>query len=180
MQCVDCHNRPTHTFELPERAVDNAMGLGRISPTLPFIRKKAVELLKAKYSSNDEASRLIPASLTRFYQQTYPAISSQRSGDISEAATEVAAIYNRNVFPDLKVTWGTYPNNLGHTDFPGCFRCHDGSHSTTDKKMTITQDCNTCHEPLAIEEANPGVLKTMGLAERIASLQKQQGKGPSQ
>ena len=172
MQCVDCHNRPTHTFELPERAVDTAMGLGRISPALPFIKKKAVELLKATYSSNQEASHVIPATLARFYRETYPAISAQRSGDISNAGSEVAAIYNRNVFPDLKVTWGTYPNNLGHTDFPGCFRCHDGSHSTSDKKMTITQDCDTCHEPLAIEEAQPGVLKTLGLADRIASLQK--------
>src|SRR5208337_974734 len=137
MQCVDCHNRPTHTFELPERAVDTAMGLGRISPTLPFNKKKAIELLKATYSSNAEASRVIPATLARFYQQTYQAISSQRSGDIANAGSEVAAIYNPNVFPDLKVTWGTYPNNLGHTDFPGCFRCHDGSHSTSDKKLTI-------------------------------------------
>jgi len=172
MQCVDCHNRPTHTFELPERAVDTAMGLGRISTTLPFIKKKAVELLKATYSSNEEASRTIPATLTRFYQQSYPLILSERAGDISTAGTEIAAIYNRNVFPDLKVTWGTYPNNLGHTDFPGCFRCHDGSHSTSDRKLTITQDCNTCHEPLAMEEASPGILKTMGLADRIASLQK--------
>ena len=172
MQCVDCHNRPTHTFELPDRAVDRAMGLGRISPTLPFIKKKAVELLTAKYSSNDEAARVIPATLAGFYQQSDPAISSRRSVDIGNAGREIADIYNRNVFPDLKVTWGTYPNNLGHTDFPGCFRCHDGSHSTSDKKITITQDCNTCHEPLAIEEATPGVLKTIGLAERITSLQK--------
>lgn len=172
MQCVDCHNRPTHTFELPERAVDRAMGLGRISPTLPFIKKKAVELLKANYASNEEASRMIPDELARFYQQSDPAVSSQRSGDISRAGAEIAAIYNRNVFPNLKVTWGTYPNNLGHTDFPGCFRCHDGSHSTADKKTTITQDCNTCHEPIAVEEASPGVLKTFGLAGRIASLQK--------
>jgi len=172
MQCVDCHNRPTHTFELPDRAVDRAMGLGRISPTLPFIKKKAVELLTAKYSSNDEAAQVIPATLAGFYQQSDPAISSRRSVDIGNAGREIADIYNRNVFPDLKVTWGTYPNNLGHTDFPGCFRCHDGSHSTSDKKITITQDCNTCHEPLAIEEATPGVLKTIGLAERITSLQK--------
>ena len=68
------------------------------------------------------------------------------------------AIYNRNVFPDLKVTWGTYPNNLGHTDFPGCFRCHDGSHTTTEGK-TIAQDCNACHEPLALDEASPEILK---------------------
>jgi nitrate/TMAO reductase-like tetraheme cytochrome c subunit len=179
MQCVDCHNRPTHTFELPERAVDRAMGLGRISPTLPFIKKKAVELLKANYSNNEETSLTIPETLARFYQQSDPVISSQRSRDISNAGREIAAIYNRNVFPDLKVTWGTYPNNLGHDDFPGCFRCHDGSHSTSDQKTTITQDCNTCHEPLAIEETAPGVLKTIGLADRITSLQKHQGKGPS-
>lgn len=172
MQCVDCHNRPTHAFELPERAVDEAMGLGRISPTLPFIKKKAVELLKAQYSSNEEATRTIPATLTYFYKKTDPAALSQRGKEIAEAGAEITAIYNRNVFPDLKVTWGTYPDNLGHTDFPGCFRCHDGSHSTADKKMTITQDCNTCHEPLAVEEASPRVLKTLGLADRIASLQK--------
>jgi hypothetical protein len=162
-----------HTFELAERAVDRAMGLGRISPTLPFIKKKTVELLKAKYSSNEEASRVIQATLGGFYQQSDPVISSQRASDISNAGAEIAAVYSRNVFPDLKATLGTYPNNLGHTDFPGCFRCHDGSHSTSDQKMTITQDCNTCHEPLAIEEATPGVLKTIGLAERIAGLQQQ-------
>jgi hypothetical protein len=172
MQCVDCHNRPTHTFELPERAVDRAMGLGRISPALPFVKKKAIELLKANYASNEEASRAIPEELTRFYQQSDPSLTAERSSDISKAGSEIAAIYNRNVFPELKVTWGTYPNNLGHTDFPGCFRCHDGSHSTADQKMTIAQDCSTCHEPLAIEEANPGVLKTLGLAERIATLQR--------
>jgi hypothetical protein len=179
MQCVDCHNRPTHTFELPERAVDRAMGTGSISPTLPFIKKKAIELLKAKYSSNEEATRSIPATLNGFYQQSYPDISSQRSREISDAGAEIAAIYNRNVFPDLRVTWGTYPNNLGHTDFPGCFRCHDGSHSTSDQKITITQDCTTCHEPLAIEEASPGVLKTIGLADLIAGLQNRKRKGLS-
>jgi len=180
MQCVDCHNRPTHTFELPERAVDEAMGLGRISPTLPYVKKKAKELLKINYASNKDAATDIPVRLTGFYRDKYPAISSERCDDIKTAGTEIAEIYNRNVFPDLKVTWGTYPNNLGHTDFPGCFRCHDGSHSTSDRKTTITQDCNTCHEPLAVDEASPGVLKTLGLADRIAGLQKISTKGPSQ
>jgi len=172
MQCVDCHNLADHAFELPERAVDRELGLGRISPTLPFIKKKAVELLKANYSSNEEASRMIPATLVNFYRKNEPDILAQHSQEVSSAGTEIAAIYNRNVFPDLKVTWGTYPNNLGHTDFPGCFRCHDGSHSTADKKTTITQDCNTCHEPLAVEEKSPEVLKKLGLADRIDSLQK--------
>ena len=75
MQCVDCHNRPRYAFELPERAVDEAMGLGTSFSTLPFVKKKAVELLRVKYSSNAEASRLILAILARFYEQTYPVIS---------------------------------------------------------------------------------------------------------
>ncbi|HVO98419.1 MAG TPA: NapC/NirT family cytochrome c [Bryobacteraceae bacterium] len=175
MQCVDCHNNADHGFELPERAVDRALGLGQISPTLPFIKKKAMELLKAKYSGNEEASRMIPAALADFYLKSDPAVAAQRSQDISIAGVQIAAIYNRNVFPDLKVTWGTYPDNLGHTDFPGCFRCHDGSHNTADKKMTITQDCNTCHVPVAVDEAAPKILTTLGIEDRINSLQKQGG-----
>ena len=66
------------------------------------------------------------------------------------------------MFPDLKVTWGTYPNNLGHTDYPGCFRCHDEAHLTADKK-TISQDCSLCHQPVAVDEASPDILKTLEL-----------------
>lgn len=172
MQCVDCHNRPTHTFDLPDRAMDRALSLGQISVTLPFIKKKGVELLKTEYQTSEQANeRLVPA-LVSFYQQRYPDLYSKRGDDIRHAGQAILAIYNRNVFPDLKVTWGTYPNNLGHTDFPGCFRCHDGDHSSSDGK-TITQDCNTCHEPLAVEEASPEILKTLGIEERISRIQKQ-------
>jgi formate-dependent nitrite reductase cytochrome c552 subunit len=172
MECVDCHNRPTHTFDLPGRAVDKAMALGDISVTLPYIKKQGVEALKANYYSNKEADDRLPRSITDFYQRNYPDLYAKRSQDVSQAAQAVLAIYNRSVFPDLKVTWGTYPNNLGHTDFPGCFRCHDGSHTTADG-VSITQDCNTCHEPLAMEEASPEILNSLGIAERISNLQKQ-------
>ena len=171
MECVDCHNRPTHTFDLPDRAMDKALALGEIPYTLPFIKKKGVELLKTEYESSEQASaRLVPA-LESFYQQSYPDVYAKRSDAIRKAGQAILAIYNRNVFPDLKVSWGTYPNNLGHTDFPGCFRCHDGDHSSSDGK-TITQDCNACHEPLATEEASPEILKTLGLDERISKIQK--------
>jgi nitrate/TMAO reductase-like tetraheme cytochrome c subunit len=171
MQCVDCHNRPTHTFDLPERAMDKALALGEIPAGLPFIKKKSVELLKATYTSSQEAAEKLPAALVSFYQQNYPDIYAKRGDDVRQAGQSVLAIYDRNVFPDLKVSWGTYPNNLGHTDFPGCFRCHDGSHTAVDGK-TITQDCNTCHEPLAMDEASPEILKTLGLVERIQKIQK--------
>ena len=172
MQCVDCHNRPTHAFELPERAMDKALAGGDIAVTLPFIKKKAVEALKTTYASSEEAADNLPKALVAYYQQNYPAVYAQRSEDIGSAAKAVLAIYNRNVFPDLKVTWGTYPNNLGHTDFPGCFRCHDGSHTAADGN-TITQDCNTCHEPLAMDEARPEILKSLGMADRLSKIQKQ-------
>jgi NapC/NirT cytochrome c family, N-terminal region len=163
MECADCHNRPTHAFDLPERAVDKALASGAIPPALPFAKKTGVEILKATYASDEEASNKIPAAFTAFYQQKYPDISSKSGNDVNGGARAVLAIYRRNVFPDLKVTWGTYPNNLGHTDSPGCFRCHDESHATTAQK-TISQDCNLCHNPLAVDETSPDVLTTLGLA----------------
>jgi len=172
MQCVDCHNRPTHTFELPERAMDKALAFGDIPATLPFIKKEAVQLLRAKYATTTEATEKLPAALVSFYQQAYPELYSKRQEDIHHAGRAVLAIYQRNVFPELQVSWGTYPNNLGHTDFPGCFRCHDGSHVTTDG-TAISQDCGSCHEPLAMDEASPEILKTLGIAERVQKLQKQ-------
>jgi hypothetical protein len=172
MECVDCHNRPTHTFDLPEHAMDKALALGDLPVTLPYIKKKGLELLKANYVTSTEAAAKLPTALVSFYEQSYPNLYARRSEDIQRAGRTVLAIYNRNVFPDLKVTWGTYPNNLGHMDFPGCFRCHDGSHAAEDGK-TITQGCNTCHEPLAMDEASPEILKTLGILERISSLQKQ-------
>ena len=171
MQCVDCHNRPTHTFDLPERAVDNAMALGEIPTALPFVKKKGVELLKSGYASSHEADTRIPVALAAFYRQTYPEVYSRRTKDIQQTGETLRGIYNRNVFPDLNVTWGTYPNNLGHTDFPGCFRCHDGLHGAKDGKV-IGQDCNTCHEPLATEEASPQILRTLAIDERLSAIQR--------
>ena len=171
MQCVDCHNRPTHTFDLPERAMDKALAFGDLPATLPFIKREGVELLRTKYNSGQAAADELPLKLGKFYQENYPELYTKREGAIRQAAHAVLAIYQRNVFPELNVSWGTYPNNLGHTDFPGCFRCHDGGHATADGKV-ITQDCNNCHEPLATDETNPDVLRALGLAQRINSVQK--------
>jgi hypothetical protein len=162
MQCVDCHNRAAHAFEMPDRAINQAMALGQIPASLPFIKKESVELLKASYSSADEANEKIPALMNIFYLQKYPDIASKQGPAIQAAGKTLAAIYQRNIFADLKVTWGTYPNNLGHTDDPGCFRCHDEAHLTADKK-TITQDCNACHQAVAMDEPSPDILKTLEL-----------------
>lgn len=162
MDCIDCHNRPTHAFELPENAVDLRMSRGSISPELPFIRKKAVELLKADYPDRDTAKARIVEGITGYYRSTYPDVYNTRRALVEQAADAVAAIYLRNIFPDMKVTWGVHPNNLGHNDFPGCFRCHDGSHTSADGQ-TISNDCTACHNLLAVQEENPKILKDLGL-----------------
>jgi hypothetical protein len=164
MDCVDCHNRPAHTFESAERAVDRAMADSSISPSLPFAKKQGVELLKKEYASRDTAATAIPAAFAQYYQRSYPAVTAGNKAEIERAGGQLAAIYGRNVFPEMKVTWGTYPNDLGHTDFDGCFRCHDDQHASSGGNK-ITQDCGACHNLLAVEEASPKILGDLGLVE---------------
>ena len=171
MQCVDCHNRPTHSFDLPEQAVDKAITNGEIGYALPFVRKKGVEILKATYASNAEATEKIPAALADYYKADYPDVYANRADDIAAAGRALAAIYDRNVFPDLGVGWGTYANNIGHNDFPGCFRCHDADHTAADGTI-IPQECDGCHELLAVDEKSPEILKTLGIENRLGSLRR--------
>ena len=162
MDCIDCHNRPTHTFQLPGRALDQAMARGQVSPELPFIKKEALAALKAKYPDRDTARREIAATLEAFYRKSYPDVYSQKQSLLETSIRGVQTIYLDNIFPAMNITWGTYPNNLGHMDFPGCFRCHDGSHTSANGK-TIPNDCDTCHTVLAMQEQNPKVLADLGI-----------------
>jgi hypothetical protein len=164
MDCIDCHNRPAHSYKLPERAVDEAMFAGDLSARLPFVRKKSVEVLKKNYASREAAAAGIPEALEAFYRETYPAVYKERQPEVAATARNLLAIYNRNVFPAMKVAWGTYPNNIGHTDSPGCFRCHDDSHASADGKK-VTQDCGACHNLLAMEEPAPKILTDLGVVE---------------
>jgi nitrate/TMAO reductase-like tetraheme cytochrome c subunit len=170
MQCVDCHNRPTHAFRLADPALDRALALGTVPATLPFIKKQGLAVLQAPYASSADAAQKIPAAIETYYRQSYPQVSAQQKADVTKAAQGILDVYNRNVFPDRGVTWGTYANNLGHIDSPGCFRCHDGSHTTADGKDTITQDCGGCHQILAMQDASPDILKTLGLWDKIEAL----------
>jgi hypothetical protein len=163
MDCMDCHNRPAHSYEMPERAMDNAMFAGLIAPLLPNAKKKGLELLKASYATREAAATQIPRGMEDFYRQNYPEIYAQRQKEVAAAGRQVLAIWDRNIFPAMNVTWGAYPLNIGHTDFPGCFRCHDDSHTSVDGRK-VTQDCGACHSVLAVEEAAPKILQDLGMA----------------
>jgi len=157
MDCMDCHNRPTHTFDLPENALNREMAAGRISPSLPFIHKVGVELLKKAYPSRLVAETEIPQALREYYRKNYFQVYNSQRAAIEDAAKGLVYIYDGNVFPEMNITWGTYANNLGHNDFPGCFRCHDGNHKSKGGGE-ITQDCNACHALLAMDEPDPKIL----------------------
>jgi hypothetical protein len=156
MDCVDCHNRPTHIFRMPADEVDGALAQGRIARTLPHIKREALKALQADYPSHEEARRRIPERISLYYAENHPALAGQVEAARS-AGEAIAEIYCRNVFPDMRIGWGTYANHVGHTNSPGCFRCHDGEHTSADGK-TIAQDCTTCHAVLAMEEENPAIL----------------------
>ncbi|MBI5820755.1 MAG: NapC/NirT family cytochrome c [Verrucomicrobia bacterium] len=141
MDCMDCHNRPAHNFAAPDTAVDLAMSLGKIDRSLPSIGKHAVALLTGKYASKKEALDKIAAGL----KQQYP-----NEPRIQPAIAAVQEIYSRNFFPAMKASWKAYPDNIGHKDWAGCFRCHDGQHATADGKQKVkASDCNACHLILA-------------------------------
>ena len=145
MDCTDCHNRPSHSIDAtPERAVNDAMTRGDLPATLPFIHREAVKALKTVASSQEAAAADMSRRLRDFYR-TETSASAARSSDVERAVLAVQNVYRRDVFPDMKVTFGTYANNIGHIDSPGCFRCHDDNHKTKDGK-TISQDCETCHK----------------------------------
>jgi len=160
---MDCHNRPSHTFQLPDRALDEAMASGHISPKLPYVKREALALIKAEYPDRDRAASAIDQGLTNFYRTKYPDVYRSSRTELQLAIEGTQQVYLRNVFPGMKVGWGTYPNNLGHQDFPGCFRCHDGNHKAADGRV-ISQDCDSCHNVLAMEETNPKILQDLGYA----------------
>jgi len=162
MDCIDCHNRAAHTFVTAEDALNRAMAEGAVSPDLPWVHKEGLELLKANYASEEEAKAKIPAQLADFYRAQHPEVLPAKEALVKAAGEQLAILYSQNVFPYMKVNWGTHPNHIGHMSYPGCFRCHDGDHSAKNG-TSITQDCAACHNLLVVDEAKPKVLADLGI-----------------
>ena len=145
MDCIDCHNRPAHTMSATaERAVDERIASGEIPSTLPFARRETVKALKASYPTQAAAEEGIARSLRDVYRGDEAGDRGARRQDVEKAVRAAIDIYRRSVFPEMHVQFGTYPNNIGHIDSPGCFRCHDDTHAARDGRK-ISQDCEVCH-----------------------------------
>jgi nitrate/TMAO reductase-like tetraheme cytochrome c subunit len=143
MDCMDCHNRATHVFRKPEDLLDEALASGRISSGLPYIKKEGLQLLAAFYETQEVGLKAM-SGLNEVYSQKYADVYATQRQAIDDAAKVLAEILGQTVFPENGVTWNVYPDNLGHSDFPGCFRCHDGKH-LDEQGRAIPLNCNACH-----------------------------------
>jgi len=160
MDCVDCHNRPTHIYLGPDEALDQKLLTGLIPAEIPFIKKQGLEAITRQYSSHEEAKDEIAAQLRGWYRENYPELMERNIALIEKAIAGVQQAYVENVFPSMKIEWDTYPNYLGHKNDSGCFRCHDEELETSAGEV-IPMDCDTCHIILAEEEENPEILQTL-------------------
>jgi hypothetical protein len=162
MDCIGCHNRAAHSFDTAQGALDKMMAQGSPAASLPFLHKEGLALLNTSYASQTQAKTAISSGLINFYRSQFPAVWDAQRVQVQTSAGTLVKIYSTNVFPAMNVRWGTHPNNIGHTDSAGCFRCHDGSH-TSKSGVTITNDCSVCHNLVVSNEAHPKLLTDLGI-----------------
>jgi hypothetical protein len=144
MDCMDCHNRPAHSFPAANDSVERSMLIGAISTKLPNVKRVAVQaMLQEQITTAEEAPQKIADYIRSKY--TDPAMASELPGAIEE----VQKIFANTIFPERKADWRVYPNNIGHKDWPGCFRCHDDKHTTPQGLKVRASDCTSCHTILA-------------------------------
>ena len=160
MDCVDCHNRPTHLFHPPDQALDAAFEAGRLDRRLPYLKREGVRLLAASYPSEAKALSAIQDGLQAFYRTRYPDAARDQPEAIRQAAVVLGELYAANVFPEMRTDWRAHPDHIGHLNADGCFRCHDGLHRSREGRV-ITNDCGTCHTILAQGPPGEAVSSTL-------------------
>ena len=153
MDCMDCHNRPSHIYNSPDHTVDVALLTGRVDPSLPHIKEKAVGVMAREYMTETEALQTIANEISDYYQTEHPELTTEKKPVIDASIAAIQEAFAQNIFPEMKVRWDQYPSNLGHFISPGCMRCHKSS-MIGDKGQPITTDCRACHNILSQGSGN--------------------------
>lgn len=162
MDCTDCHNRATHVFEMPGPAMNAALASGRIDPGLPSIKAVGVGALEDAVGEADGPA-FIATKIKEYYAENHTEAVADKNDAMDASIAAIQDIYRRNIFPKMEIGWGAYPNHNGHTQFNGCFRCHDEGHTSRDGAQVISQDCTICHNVVTWQEENPEILETLGI-----------------
>jgi nitrate/TMAO reductase-like tetraheme cytochrome c subunit len=153
MDCIDCHNRPTHLFPSPSSALDGILESRPELRKLPYFKREGLRAIEVDYPEHQVGVESVRQAVLDFYSSEYSELASQKAKLVELAAESAAGVYGRSVFPEMGVNWQTHPNNIGHEEFAGCSRCHDGELITADEEYTIPDDCDTCHTFLVEDSA---------------------------
>jgi hypothetical protein len=154
MDCMDCHNRPSHHYYTPQEFIDQAITAGNIPGDLPFVKKIAMELFVDPYDHSDTAIQYIRERTLGFYAEELPAVLETRRNDVDKAINGIIAAFSTNIFPEMGASWDTYTSHIGHKTYNGCFRCHNDQHQSEDGRV-ISMDCNLCHT--IVRQGPPGL-----------------------
>jgi hypothetical protein len=148
MDCVDCHNRPSHKYNPPDRLIDAAIVTGQIDPTIPEIKRVAVEAMSREYATEEEGLSAIADHILGYYTDEHPEVPRSKRAALDRAIAATQEYFRQNMFPEMKVRWDRYPDNIGHFIYRGCMRCHDGEH-VDETGRAVSSDCSSCHAILA-------------------------------
>ncbi len=161
MDCIDCHNRPTHIYLPPGKALDDKIMAGEIPREIPFIKRQALAAITQEFASREEALVAIDKQIRSWYETNRPDFARDNRQLLDRAVKGIQAAWAENVFPEMRIGWNTYINHIGHGENfdVGCFRCHGGMHEGNGR--SISSDCNLCHIILAQDEADPAILRKL-------------------
>lgn len=148
LDCLDCHNRPSHDYQVPQNFIDHFITSGEMSQDLPDVKVVAMDILGQEYPTTDSAMIAITAQVKEYYEIMYPELLETEKDKIEKVISSIQKGYANNIFPEMGVSWKVYPNHLGHLETNGCFRCHNEKHTSQDG-TTISRDCNLCHDIVA-------------------------------
>ncbi len=161
MDCVDCHNRPTHVFLPPDKALDQWFEDGLLDVSTPWLRLISEEIIRENFATTDEAMAAI-AKLPDLYQQRYPVLWNDFEQKVRDSVLPLQQMFRQFVYPEMNLQWNTYPSLLGHPTehTAACFRCHNGI-MVDDDEIPITTECEACHFVLADKEQDPMILRIL-------------------
>jgi hypothetical protein len=164
MDCIDCHNRPSHNYNSPNVYFDKAMLTGEVSKDIPFFKKVSMGVLRETFSTNDTAMLKISDGISSYYKSDLSDYYAKNKSLIDTSIATIQLAYSQNTFPKMKVAYDLYPEHIGHLETNGCFRCHNGSFKA-DNGRTITKDCNLCHT--IVGQGNPSKMEFASIRENL-------------